>query len=136
MTPVDYENLVNQILDGGLDLDELTKQVEAEQERRAKKDEADAARENAIEALLEYFSTVTGDDSFATEEFKETITEDLKKLEEQFIKQHELVKKFAKFGFVPPIQQPTKETAVDFDEDAVRTWLKNKRRKDIPDIPF
>lgn len=132
MTPVDYENLVNQILDGGLDLDELTKQVEAEQERRAKKDEADAARENAIEALLEYFSTVTGDDSFATEEFKETITEDLKKLEEQFIKQHELAKKFAKFGFVPPIQQPTKVTAVDFDEDAIRTWLRNKRSKDIP----
>ena len=134
MTPVDYENLVNQILDGGLDLDELTKQVEAEQERRAKKDEADAARENAIEALLEYFSTVTGDDSFATEEFKETITEDLKKLEEQFIKQHELAKKLAAFGFVPPIQQPTKETAVDFDEDAVRTWLRNKRRKE--EIPF
>ncbi len=134
MTPVDYENLVNQILDGGLDLDELTKQVEAEQERRAKKDEADAARENAIDALLEYFSIVTGDDSFATEEFKETITEDLKKMEEQFIKQHELAKKFAAFGFVPPIQQPTKETAVDFDEDAVRTQLRNKRRKE--EIPF
>ena len=132
MTPVDYENLVNQILDGGLDLDELTKQVEAEQERRAKKDEADAARENAIEALLKYFSTVTGDDSFATEEFKENVTKDLKRLEEQFVKQHELVKKFKKFGFIPPIQQPTKETTVDFDEDAIRTWLRNKRSKDIP----
>ena len=136
MTLVDYENLVNQILDGGLDLDELTKQVEAEQERRAKKDEADAARDNVVEALLEYFTIVAGDDSIATGEFKETITKDLKKLEEQFIKQQELAKKFAKFGFVPPIQQPTKETAVDFDEDAVRTWLKNKRRKDISDIPF
>ena len=132
MTPVDYENLVNQILDGGLDLDELTKQVEAEQERRTKKDEADAARENAINALLEYFTIVTGDDSFATEEFKETITKDLKKLEEQFVKQHELVKKFAKYGFVPPIQQPEKEIKADFDEDAVRTWLRNKRLKDIP----
>ena len=131
MTPVDYENLVNQILDGGLDLDELTAQVAAEQERRAKKDEADAARENAIEALLEYFSTVTGDDSFATEEFKETITEDLKKLEEQFVKQHDLVKKMAQFGFAPPTQHTTKPT-VEFDEDAVRTWLRNKRLKDMP----
>ena len=134
MTPVDYENLVNQILDGGLDLDELTKQVEAEQERRAKKDEADAARENAIEALIEYFSIVTGDDNFATEEFKKTVTEDLKNMEEQFIKQQELVKKLQKFGFVPPVQQPTKKTAVDFDEDAIRTWLRNKRRKE--EIPF
>ena len=131
MTPVDYENLVNQILDGGLDLDELTAQVAAEQERRAKKDEADAARENAIDALLEYFSIVTGDDSFATEEFKKAITEDLKRLEEQFVKQHELVKKLSKLGIVPPTQ-PTKETAVDFDEDAVRTWLRNKRLKDMP----
>lgn len=48
MTPIDYEKLVNQILDKSLDLDKLTEMV-AEEQKRRKEQEKDEKRRAEVE---------------------------------------------------------------------------------------
>lgn len=65
MTPVEYEKIVGQILDGDIDLDKLTELVKAEQTRRAEKEARDfeikEVRDDIIENMLYYIGLVAND---------------------------------------------------------------------------
>ena len=131
MTPVEYENLVNQILDKKIDLDKLTELVEAEGERReqeAKKDQAvTRARKEAVDAMIEYIGTIMDDaytkEYLASAQCRKEFTESLESLEKAIKESKRFISKYESDFKFPATKEEKKEI-----EDNVREWLKKKNR--------
>ena len=64
MTPMNYETLIDQLINEDVDMDELRDLVSAEKEARKKKSEAKIKdrRESVTSALINYISALTGED--------------------------------------------------------------------------
>ena len=130
MTPVEYENLVNQILDKKIDLDKLTELVEAEGERReqeAKKDQAvTRARKEAVDAMIEYIGTIMDDadtkEYLASAQCRKEFTESLESLEKAIKESRSFLTKYESC-LKDAATKEKKEI-----EDNVREWLKKKNR--------
>lgn len=134
MTPVEYENLVNQILDKKIDLDKLTELVEAEGERREQEEkknrEVTRAREDAVNAMIIYIGTIMDDadtkEYLTSDQCREEFIESLKSMEKTLKESRKLITKYGTY-FRDPATKEKKEI-----EDNVREWLKKKNR----DIQF
>ena len=132
MTPVDYENLVNQILDNKLDLDKLTELVNAEGERReqeAKKNQAvTRARKNAVDAMIEYIGTIMDDadtkEYLTSAQCRKEFTESLESLEKAIKESRKFTNKWDEYFAQTPTAKEKREI-----EDSVRKWLNSKNKK-------
>ena len=132
MTPVEYENLVNQILDKKIDLDKLTELVEAEGERREQEEKKNhvitRAREDAVDAMITYIGTIMDDadtkEYLNSAQCREEFTESLKSLERTIEKSRKLFTECESCFKYPATKEEKKEI-----EDNVREWLKKKNRK-------
>ena len=132
MTPVEYENLVNQILDKKIDLDKLTELVETESERREQEEKKDQAiikaRNNAVDAMIEYIGTIMDDAD--TKEYLDSaqcrieFTESLESLEKAIKESRKLLTKYESDFKFPATKEEKKEI-----EDNVREWLKKKNKE-------
>lgn len=156
MTPIDYEKLVNQILDKSLDLDKLTEMVAEEQKHRKeqeKEEKRKAERAKYQKALVDAVY-----DWVCLTSFKDGEKPPAGSIPEFMIKQRinyvfdELLEdtdfkgvlsnmketKEKKEGRRDPVKDPDTLDINDLNIDPLEAWLKEKNKKDKKDIyiPF
>lgn len=157
MTPIDYEKLVNQILDKSLDLDKLTEMVAEEQKHRKeqeKEEKRKAERAKCQKALVDAVY-----DWVCLTDFEEGKKPPVGSYEELMIKQRinyvfdELLEDTNFKGVLSdmketkekkverrrdPVKDPDTLDVNDLNIDPLEAWLKEKNKKDknIYEFPF
>lgn len=153
MTPIDYEKLVNQILDKSLDLDKLTEMVAEEQDRRKeqeKEEKRKAERAKCQKALVDAVY-----DWVCLTDFEEGKKPPAGSIPELMIKQRinyvfdelledvdfkDVVSDMKKTrekkaeGRRDPVKDPNTLDINDLNIDPLEAWLKEKNKKDKKDI--
>ena len=125
MTPVEYEKLIEKILNAEIDIEDLKERVDEERVRREAKRETKIkeARCKLLDAMTEYMSIVVNDEKVTewlkSPEARLEFTEGFKEIENMFTKRN-------------PFDEPTtKEKEIKNIEDNVREWLNEKNKKKI-----
>jgi len=157
MTPIDYEKLVNQILDKSLDLDKLTEMV-AEEQKRRKEQEKEEKRKAEVEKCKTALVDAVYDWIFLTDLKKENkpsagslgeyvLKERIKRTFEMLLGDPEVIDTFSNLnetkeeeveGRRDPVKDPSTLDINDLNIDPLEAWLKEKNKKDKKDIyiPF
>ena len=126
MTPVEYEKLIEKILNAEIDIEDLRERVDEERMRRIadeRETKIKEARCKLLDAITEYMSIVINDEKVTewlrSPEARLDFTKGFKEIEDVFTKAN-------------PFDEPTtKEKEIKNIEDNVREWLNEKNKKKI-----